>query len=87
MSRLRYQGRQYSAGKFARGGGSDGLHMLEQAANLIEELQAKVDAQPQQREAVQPEEDAFEAARRLSNVSPQDFVRGAQWANQQRSKK
>jgi len=36
--RLRYQGRQYSAGSVARGGAHE-LHYLEQAADRIQELE------------------------------------------------
>lgn len=36
--RLRYQGKQYSSGQFARGGGQE-KHMLTQAAERIEELE------------------------------------------------
>lgn len=42
--RLRYQGKQYSAGGFARGGSPEERHYLEQAADLIEALEAELAA-------------------------------------------
>jgi hypothetical protein len=41
VSKLRYQGKQYSAGQWARGGGSD-VHYLTQAADRIEALEQEV---------------------------------------------
>lgn len=41
--RLRYQGKQYSAGVFARGGAPE-RHYLEQAADCIEALEAELAA-------------------------------------------
>lgn len=41
--RLRYQGRQYANGQFSRGGGPSQPHMLEQAADRIEELERQAE--------------------------------------------
>lgn len=42
--RLRYQGQQYTNGQFARGGGNNAPHMLEQAADRIEALEREIAA-------------------------------------------
>ena len=50
--KLRYQGKQYSAGQFARGGGSQ-KHYLEDAADAIESLQAQAAKAEEQLAAIQ----------------------------------